>query len=249
MALSFYTRIPVSKSHKISNDKQASSIIYFPVIGWIVGGVGALVFQTGLFFFPLSVALLFSMISTILLTGAIHEDGFADSCDGFGGGWTREEILIIMKDARLGSFGLLGLTLLLFLKFVTLFSLDATRIPLLLVAAHSLSRSASISLLFSYDYVGLPEFTKARTLVKRISGRELGILYLLGILPWFFLMEGFFWLVVIPIIILRWSLGYYFNRRLGGVTGDCLGAAQQLSEVFCYLFVLAFYRVGDFELF
>lgn len=249
MAVSFYTRIPVSMSHKISNDKQASSIIYFPVIGWIVGGVGALIFQIGLFFFPLSVALLFSMISTILLTGALHEDGFADSCDGFGGGWTRQEILIIMKDARLGSFGLLGLTLLLFLKYVTLLSLDTSRISLLLIAAHSLSRSAAVSLLYSYDYVGLPEIAKARALVKRISGRELGILFLLGMLPWLFLMEGVFWLVLIPIIILRWLLGYYFNRRLGGVTGDCLGAAQQLSEVLCYLFVLAFHRVGVVELF
>ena len=248
IALAFYTRIPVSTPFKNSND-QARSILYFPVIGWIVGGIGALIFQIGFFFFPQSVALLLSMIGTILLTGALHEDGFADSCDGFGGGWTREEILAIMKDSRLGTFGMLGLALLLALKYVTLLSLDAVQIPLLLVATHSLSRSAAASLLFSHDYARHPEEGKAGILVKRISGGELGIILLLGILPWLIFMDGVYWLIVIPLILLQQFLGHYFKRRLGGYTGDCLGAAQQITEVLCYFFVLALYRAGVVELF
>ena len=248
-ALAFYTRIPVSISNKNLKDQKACSILYFPLVGWIVGGVGALIFQIGFFFFPLSVALLFSMIGTIVLTGALHEDGFADSCDGFGGGWTREEILAIMKDSRLGTFGLLGLAMMLSLKYVTLLSLDAIQIPPLLIAAHSLSRCVAASLLFSHDYVGSPIDGKAQALVKRISKRELGIILLLGMLPWLILMDGVYWLIVIPLILLQQFLGHYFNRRLAGYTGDCLGATQQMTEVFCYLFVLAFYWAGVIELF
>ena len=117
-AVMFYTRIPVSQNVGYSEVSLQKSIRYFPLIGWIVGGLSALLFL-GLSLLPLptTVVVLLSMVASIWVTGAFHEDGFADVCDGFGGGWTKEKILAIMKDSRLGTYGAIGLFLLLLCPF------------------------------------------------------------------------------------------------------------------------------------
>ena len=98
--------------------------MYFPLIGWIVGGFSALIFWASSFLFPVSISIIFSMIASILVTGAFHEDGFADVCDGFGGGWTKEKILEIMKDSRVGSYGVIGMILMLGTKFAVLYQMN-----------------------------------------------------------------------------------------------------------------------------
>ena len=101
-AIMFYTRIPVPATLEYSPERLNRATRYFPLIGWIVGGVGAGVFYGLSLILPLQVSVFLSMLATIFLTGAFHEDGFADFCDGFGGGYTREKILTIMKDSRIG---------------------------------------------------------------------------------------------------------------------------------------------------
>jgi len=112
-SIMFYTRIPCPRWVDHSPDYLNQATRYFPLVGWIVGGVyaGSIVVLT-MFFSPL-ISIILGLAISVLMTGAFHEDGFTDMCDGFGGGWTREKILLIMKDSRVGTFGLVGLGLLL----------------------------------------------------------------------------------------------------------------------------------------
>ncbi|MBF0278760.1 MAG: adenosylcobinamide-GDP ribazoletransferase [SAR324 cluster bacterium] len=238
-ALSFYTRIPVACQFENLAEVQKRSIVYLPLIGWIVGGIEALVFLLGMLLFPHSVALFLSLVSAVMLTGALHEDGFADTCDGFGGGWTAEEVLRIMKDSRIGVYGVSGLILLFGLKFVTLLETDSSLIPVLFIAAHSLSRATAASLLFTHNYVGASSQSKASALVKRLSLRELGLICLFGALPLLLFLNPFYFLLIIPLFLIQKILGLYTKRRIGGYTGDTLGAAQQITETVVYLAFLA----------
>ena len=96
IAIMFFTRIPCPKTLEFSNENLNKSTKYFSLVGLVVGSFGALTYWISLFLFPSNIALLISMISTIWITGSFHEDGFADVCDGFGGGWTKEKILLIL---------------------------------------------------------------------------------------------------------------------------------------------------------
>ena len=116
-ALLFYTRIPCPKNIDHNPDYLNKASRYFPLVGWIVGGISFSVYYLSSFLFPSQIAIVLSIIAGILVTGAFHEDGFADVCDGFGGGWTKEKILLIMKDSSIGAYGAIGLVLLFLLKF------------------------------------------------------------------------------------------------------------------------------------
>ena len=117
-ALMFYTRIPCPKWVDHDPEFLNQSIRYFPLIGWIVGIISGLFLYLPGTYFSIPVAIILSLIISVLITGAFHEDGFADTCDAFGGGWTKKKILEIMKDSRLGTYGVIGLLLLISLKIV-----------------------------------------------------------------------------------------------------------------------------------
>ncbi len=119
-AIMFYTRIPIPANTEFSTDYLNKATRYFPFIGLLVGGIGAVIFLLGHFILPLHVAIILSMVSTILVTGAFHEDGFSDFSDGFGGGYTKERILEIMKDSRIGTYGAVALLLMLLTKFLSI---------------------------------------------------------------------------------------------------------------------------------
>lgn len=237
-ALMFFTRIPCPTWVPYSEDRLNHASRYFPWVGLVVGGMGALVFWLGNVIFSVPVALLLSMATTIWITGAFHEDGFADLCDGFGGGWSRDQVLTIMKDSRLGTYGTVGLVLLLALKFSALLDVAPAQVPWLLLIGHTLSRFASGTFLYTHEYAREDLQSKAKPLATRLSSRELGIAAIGGMVPWLLgiLFVNWWWgLAIVPVAIVRWWLGRLFVRRLGGYTGDCLGAAQQVTEVVFYL--------------
>ncbi len=234
----FYTRLPVPGWVRYSDDILNRASRYFPLVGLIVGAIGALTFWLGDLVFDPSIALLLSLIATVLATGAFHEDGFADLCDGFGGGWTQSQVLAIMKDSRLGTYGTVGLVGLLALKFATLISLPATWIPLALLIAHPLSRFAAISFVYSHDYVQEDAQSKVKPLALNLSLGELILAAITGVAPLLILMVRWDWrwgIALGTVATARWALGRLFVRRLGGYTGDCLGAAQQVTEAAVYL--------------
>lgn len=243
-ALMFFTRIPCPKWTGYSPESLNKASRYFPLVGWIVGAIGAITFWIGRLLFSDSLAILLSTIVTILVTGAFHEDGFADVCDGFGGGWTQEDILRIMKDSRIGAFGVIGLVLLLALKLMSLTALPLSLIPVTLFSGHSLSRFASTSLLYTHRYVREDMLSKAKPLARQISPAELGVAAFFGVVPLlFFIVQGVaFWKILLCLGTVwgaRWWAGRYFTRWIGGYTGDCLGAVQQITEVVFYLTLVA----------
>ena len=237
-AIMFYTRIPVSKNIQYSDDLLNKSTKYFSLIGWIVGGFGALVFYISQFIFPLSISVVLSMISTILLTGAFHEDGLADSCDAFGGGWTKDKILDIMKDSRIGTYGTIGLILMLATKYFSLTSVNIEQIPFVLFAAHALSRYTATGMIFFSEYSRDDAKSKSKPIGKSLSSIDYFISFVFGSTPLLLISVLFsYWylLILITAIPILFFLKRYFEKWIGGFTGDVLGATQQVSEIVFYL--------------
>jgi adenosylcobinamide-GDP ribazoletransferase len=251
-ALMFYTRIPVPQFFEYREEDLNATSKYFPLIGWIVGSFAVLSFYLFQYLFDTNLAIVFSMLSTVLVTGAFHEDGFADSCDGFGGGWTREKILLIMKDSRLGTYGVIGLFFILSIKFALLqsiavkFSENILVFFLLIITAHTLSRFVASTFIYTSNYVRLSEESKVKPVADQIKINELvtgGIFTSIPIILLIVTTNQIVWLaILLPLLVLRQYLSYYFNKWIGGYTGDCLGTVQQLSEIFLYLSFILIWR-------
>ncbi|WP_186126664.1 adenosylcobinamide-GDP ribazoletransferase [Burkholderia gladioli] len=236
VALGYFTRVPVPRriGYAVGDLDQAAR--YFPLVGVCVGALAAGVYLLAARIWPPGVAVLLSMAASLVATGAFHEDGLADSCDGFGGGYTREDVLRIMRDSRIGSFGAVALVLALALKWQALAALPPLRAAWTLLAAHAASRVAAVSLLMTLDYAR--EEGKARPVAQRMSASVFGFAALCG-LPWLFWPDWRAGLAALAaLLMVRALLARYLRRRLGGYTGDCLGFAQQLSELAIYLTVL-----------
>lgn len=236
-ALGYFTRVPVRRATVFDPRDLAGAAQYFPLIGAFVGIVGALVYVVALCVFPPAVAVLVSMAATLLLTGALHEDGLADCCDGLGGGATREDALRIMRDPHLGAFGAIGLTMALALKWQTLAALPTETAAWTMVGAHAGSRALAATYLATHNYAR--EEGKAKPVAQRMPLRSLAVACVFG-LPWLFVPDWRAGACALAVALgLRFLLGRYFVRRLRGYTGDCLGFAQQLFEVTLYLCALA----------
>lgn len=232
-ALTFFTRIPAPAWVEFSGNNLNRASRYFSWVGLLVGAAAVLVYLLAIELFPAPIAILLSMIASVWLTGGFHEDGLADVCDGFGGGWEKQQILTIMKDSRLGTYGALGLCFALFTKFQALSVIEQI-IPALLLA-HTLSRFAALTLIYTDDYVREDMDSKAKPLANRMSRKELmvaAIPVLICLIP----LGPKVWLVIVPVWLMRNWLSQFFRRWIGGYTGDCLGATQQLCELVVYLY-------------
>ncbi len=241
-ALMFFTRIPCPKWVNHDPDYLRKSSKYFPLVGILVGGIGALIFYGCSFFFSKEISLLLSMFGTIYTTGAFHEDGFADVCDGFGGGWTKDKILLIMKDSRLGTYGTIGIILLLAIKFSALREISTIDIPLVLISGHSLSRFIATTLIYTHPYVREADDSKAKPAAKSMSASMLLISGFFGIIPLILFFNPLVFLTLIPMYISKLFLAAKFKKWIGGQTGDCAGAVQQLSEVIFYLSIVVLWK-------
>jgi adenosylcobinamide-GDP ribazoletransferase len=238
LALSFYTRLPHSQTLDYKQLPQA--VVYLPLVGWLVGGICALVFYLADWLWPQTIAVMLALIAGILLTGALHEDGFADVCDGFGGGMNKARILEIMKDSHIGVYGVIGLLLMLLLKIGVLITMPAAAVPLLLLAGHSVSRLSPLLLMQRYSYAR-EHHSKASGAVYKPNVRELVYAAAIALLP-LALLPVLSALAIIPALLATMLLGHYFYRRIGGYTGDCLGASQQVAETVFYLSMSALWK-------
>lgn len=234
-AILFFTRIPCPKWVNHEASILSKSAKYFSLVGIIVGAIGALVYWATAIMLPKEVAILLSMISTIYCTGAFHEDGFADVCDGFGGGWTKEKILTIMKDSRLGTYGVIGLILILGVKFYALKSIISPYIPLVIITGHSTSRFIATTLLYTHPYVSDTDTSKSKPAATNITFSMLIISGAIACIPLALFYKWQLFLLLIPMYLAKAYLGRIFKTWIGGQTGDCAGAVQQFTEVIFYL--------------
>lgn len=250
-ALRYYTRIPCPKDPDFSPSDINKATRYFPLIGWIVGGISFLVFWLASLVFEVNIAVVFSLAAGVLVTGAFHEDGFADMSDGFGGGWTKETILEIMKDSRVGAFGAIALIFLFWIKFSALNSLSLyvlnrnhSLLLLMFIAYHSLSRLTAINIVFTSFYSRENEDSKAKPIAVGHTFIEIIGAYFFGLLPLAALcfFNPIFSIVIPPLAILYYFTNRYFNRWIDGYTGDCLGAVEQMAECVCLLTFAALWK-------
>lgn len=248
IALQFLTRVPVPAWVGFEPDWLKRCAPYFVPVGALVGLGSAAVLWGASRVWPPGVAVGLAMAASIYLTGGFHEDGLADTCDGLGGAVGRERALEIMKDSRLGSYGALGLVLVLGLKAAALTALvqrDLAGAALALVWAHGLSRALPVALMRTLAYAGDLAHAKAKPLANGVSGRDLvltaafalGLCAVAGALrP--DLARGLGTGLLLAALLGGW-MARWLQRRLGGYTGDTLGASQQLGEVALLLGVLA----------
>jgi len=254
VALQFLTRVPV-RLDRFDPQWLNDSARHFPLVGAAVGSFGAAVLWVAMLAWPPVLAAGLAMAATVWLTGGFHEDGLADTCDGLGGAVTRERALAIMKDSRLGSYGALGLVLTLALKAAALVQLagqGAALAALALVLAHGLSRGATVGLLAVLPYGGDVEHAKAKPLAQQIGPAGLMValgwcaLLVAGVaaaagpagagaaLGPVRLLAALAAVLGVAAVCARW-----LRRRLGGYTGDALGATQQWTELAVYLALAA----------
>lgn len=234
-AIGYFTRLPVPGWVGYSADGLSRAARYLPAIGLLVGGLGGLVFWLAQYVWPQSVAVVLAMVATIALTGAFHEDGLGDTADGLGGGWDKAKILAIMKDSRVGSYGVIAIVLALLGKFALLAALPAGQVVAALIAAHAISRGCAVTLMATLDYARDDDASKARPVAARLGIRSLGFSLVCAALPLLMLPPAQSVPAVALAVLTTLWLAAKCRRWLGGYTGDCLGAVQQLAEIGFYL--------------
>jgi adenosylcobinamide-GDP ribazoletransferase len=233
IAVQFLTRLPVPYSLETSEEELGKAAAFFPIVGIIVGGGAALLFMLLGFVLPPTTCVLCAIIFTAFITNGFHEDGLADAFDGFGGGWTKDRVLEIMRDSRLGTYGTLALIFLILGKLNFLSSLPQEHTWRWIIVAHTASRWAVLPLCRWLPYAraeGQGKIVARQVGVAELAIGSLTFAVILMLLSWQAALAA---LMVTSLV--TWLSGLYFRSRLQGITGDCLGATNQLAEVFLYL--------------
>lgn len=220
-----------------SPEKLNRSSRYLVVVGWLLGALVAAIFFTAHKLFPETISLWLAIGFSLLLTGAFHEDGLADTADGFGGAFAREKKLLIMKDSRIGTYGASALLMALLGKYLLL--IENSNIIIALLIAYPLSRATAISLIADMHYVSDSDTSKSKPLANRLTKTDLTILLLTALPALFFLPLAHAAILLTALIIVRILAKIYLNKQIGGYTGDTLGAVQQVSELTIYGVLLA----------
>jgi len=232
VAFQFLTRIPMP-STAFEGDSLSRAIKFFPLVGLVVGS-GAVLLQKLLMSHlsrPLVALVVLSYL--VLITGCFHEDGLTDTADGFGGGWNKDQILLILKDSRIGSYGATALALSLLARYLLLASLPMEHFAAYVISAHVLCRWSSLPLSYflppasELDSQGA-RIAKLTSLPSLIFGSVFSFAVVAFTLRWSGVAP-----LLITLLVVALS-GWFYFRKIGGVTGDCFGATNQLTEIAVY---------------
>jgi adenosylcobinamide-GDP ribazoletransferase len=224
-AVSFLTIIPGTAN----NVPPGRAAIFFPLVGAMLGAAGAGLFIAANFVLPPSVAALIAVTFWTVISGVLHEDGLADVADAMRAGRTREKMLAILKDSRIGTYGAVAIVLSIAARWQALEHVPAPRILEVCIVAQSVPRAAMVALAWlsrpSGDGLGYA-FSSSLTTTGSLIAIAQGLIasMLLGWRPGL--------LIVAAAYLLLRAARAYFYKRIGGVNGDCLGATEQLLEIF-----------------
>jgi len=232
-AFQFLTRLPLSRL-TYKPDALPRAVKYFPLVGLAVGAAAAGLYSLLSTHLPIAVIALLIVLFSTLATGGLHEDGLADAADAFGGGWDRPQVLAIMKDSRIGSFGALALAFSIGGRVLLLAYIPAGNFVQYVISAEVLCRWVMLPLGAVLPGAGEQNSQGAR-IARRVSGISLavGTLIALGAVG-FMLRQSTVWPVAAASAVTLYS-GLYYKHRIGGITGDCFGATSQLTLLAVYL--------------
>ena len=237
LSIASYSRISAGRNLTFERELLAKSVKYYPLVGLLIGIILATTYWLLQFILPSALALILVMSLELLLTGAMHHDGFADVCDAFGASSDKTKILAIMKDSHIGVYGVLGLIMIVLLHFAALNSIQIAIIPIVIVAGNSFSRIASPIFIATHQYVTPNETSKSKAMLSKLNLKEVCVSIAIGIFPLFYLQIHYWFAIVIPLLAFFWFM-HFCTKRIGGYTGDCLGATQQFTEVMFYISIV-----------
>lgn len=253
-ALSFFTRLPFWKLMNIDKEYYERVVPLWPLVGYLTGGAMAL-FAWLTFSLPVYTSVILCLIIRVLITGALHEDGFADFCDGFGGGTSRQRTLEIMKDSHIGTYGVLGLILYFLLQVTTIGSIMSTldnplAIAAVIITADVFCKWISSTIIYFLPYARKEEEAKNKLIYKKVKWSEKIISLIIGILPLTLtititLTSTITLTTTIAAIIASTAsiltavyLFHLMHKKIQGYTGDCCGATFIITEAIFYLVFL-----------
>ena len=233
-AFIFFTRLPFWRIAAVPAECFKHVVPYWPVVGWLTGGVLAGTLWLLAQVLPLQLAWMGAIAVRLLVTGCLHEDGFADFCDGFGGGTTRERTLAIMKDSHIGTYGVVGL-IVYFLLWSQMAVLPLATLCAMAFTADVYAKWCASHIINLLPYARREEESKAKVLYSRMTWPEVLLGLIAGWLPLVFLQPAGWWMAclcppVVFLLLCRWM-----KRRIGGYTGDCCGAVFLLCEFSFYV--------------
>lgn len=235
IALQFLTTLPFNIKGKIEEKDFGKSLAYFPIVGLLIGFFLASIAYITVSLPPLVISILILAV-WIAITGGIHLDGFADTCDGFYGRRSKEEVLKIMRDSHIGTMGAAGIAILLLFKFAILSSIRSEDIWKVLIVT-AVSARWSQELVCSVSKYARDE-GKAKCFIKYAEKTDMlmGAVFTL-ILNWF--LMGVKGVILFTLLLATIFLFIqYTKRKIGGMTGDTIGATNEIAEVSVLLFSL-----------
>ena len=235
VALQFMTRLPVSRTVRYSPDALARSVVFFPAIGLLVGAGGAALYLLLSRHASRDVIVVLILVYFVAVTGGLHEDALGDAADGLGGAREKDRVLAIMRDSRIGSFGTIAITLGLLARFVFLTNLAPGKFIGFLIAAQVLGRWTALPLAFWLPSARDHEAGQGKWIAHRITAASFGAGTILALAIVGIALKAEAVWAALTAAALAAASGFYYWRRIGGITGDCLGATNQLTEIAIYL--------------
>lgn len=230
IALQFLTRIPVSVKGNIEDDDLLQSVYFYPLIGLIIGIILYFINQVITGVMPSGVKPVVILASLVFLSGGLHLDGFMDTMDALGSGAQKERALEIMRDSRVGSFGVMGAIILLLVKFSFLQNISPGLFPQVLLVMPVLSRLAAIISMPLADYAR-EGYGLGKVMVDGVGWKQVLVTTVFSLLVGFFIIGFKVFSIFILLIIFIWLWNSSLKRRIGGITGDTLGATIEMAEV------------------
>lgn len=242
LTLGFLTRIPVNINWEVRDGDLEKGIIYFPMVGLVLGGISALSYQVAAYIFPDIIAIMCGMLALVFATGAFHVDGLADTVDGIYSARKRERMLEIMKDSRVGTNGVIAIVFDFAFRFAGFCMGRMSNAPLWLLFLVLPVAGKMVQGMVGYKGT----YARAKGLglfIGTLSGGRTLVCSLSGIL----IMTISFGIcglaAAVTVFVLIYGFRRYVEKILGGLTGDVMGAANELAEILFLLCLYGFFRI------
>jgi adenosylcobinamide-GDP ribazoletransferase len=241
-AIMFFTRLPLWKVANVPSEYFKNIVAYWPLSGWLTAGIMTLTLYASSLILSPSVAIVLTILSRVLLTGALHEDGLADFIDGFGGGTSKDRILAIMKDSHIGTYGVIGLVFYFGMLYTIFSSLPLSVLGGVILTADPFCKGVSSMIINRLPYVRKEEEAKSKTVYSKMNVKEIIFCALFSLASLLWLPSNTYLLSAIPVVLVFLLLIYYMRKKIGGYTGDCCGAVFLICELCFYAGCLIIYE-------